>query len=105
MFFGAAWFCSGFCGGGFCCTERLVCEFALQLCAKKKQICISDFVTIIFYFFTGAGKQLSTYRSAGGALVGALALDLEVNVVGGLALDLEGAGSQVVELPGEQLDG
>ena len=46
-----------------------------------------------------------TYRAAGGIVVAALASDLEGDIVGGVALDLEGAGRQVVEVLVEELEG
>lgn len=45
-----------------------------------------------------------TYRAASGVVVAALASDLEGNIVGGVALDLDGAGGQVVEVLVEELD-
>lgn len=45
-----------------------------------------------------------TYSTAGGLLVAALASDLEGNIVGGVALDLDGAGRQVVEVLVQQLE-
>ena len=45
-----------------------------------------------------------TYRSASSLLVAALAGDLEGNIVGGVALDLDGAGGQVVEVLVQQLN-
>lgn len=45
-----------------------------------------------------------TYRSAGDLVVAALASDLEGNIVGSVALDLEGACGQVVEVLVEELD-
>jgi hypothetical protein len=44
-----------------------------------------------------------TYRAAGGLIVAALAGDLEGNIVGGVALDLDGAGGEVVEVLVEEL--
>ena len=46
-----------------------------------------------------------TYRAAGGIVVAALASDLEGDIVGGVALDLEGSGRQVVEVLVEELEG
>lgn len=45
-----------------------------------------------------------TYRAAGGIVVGALASDLEGNIVGGVALDLDGAGREVVEVLVQELE-
>lgn len=53
---------------------------------------------------TGWGSGF-TYSTAGGLLVAALAGDLEGNVVGGVALDLDGTSRQVVEVLVEQLKG
>lgn len=44
-----------------------------------------------------------TYSAASDLVVGALAGHLESNIVGGVALDLEGAGGQVVEVLVEEL--
>lgn len=44
-----------------------------------------------------------TYSSAGSLLVAALSVDLESNIVGGVALDLDGAGGQVIEVLVQQL--
>jgi hypothetical protein len=65
----------------------------------------------------GTGRQLATaacdsfrrtkdetYRAAGHLVVAALASDLEGNIVRGVALDLEGAGREVVEVLVEELD-
>ena len=46
-----------------------------------------------------------TYSSAGGLLVAALSGHLESNIVGGVALDLDGTGGKVVEVLVEQLNG
>lgn len=45
-----------------------------------------------------------TYGSAGGLVVAALASHLEGDIVRGVALDLEGAGRQVVEVLVKELD-
>ena len=52
----------------------------------------------------GAEEELLTYCAAGCLVVAALAVDLEGNIVGGVALDLDGAGGQVVEVLAEQLE-
>jgi hypothetical protein len=44
-----------------------------------------------------------TYRAGGGLLLGALAIDLEGNTVGGGALDLKGSSRNVVEVLVQQL--
>lgn len=44
-----------------------------------------------------------TYSASGSTLMAVLAGDLEGDIVGGVALDLEGAGGQVVEVLVEQL--
>lgn len=44
-----------------------------------------------------------TYSAAGGLLVAALAGNLEGNIVGSVALDLDGAGRGVVEVLVEKL--
>ena len=46
-----------------------------------------------------------TYGAGSVLLVAVLAVDLEGNIVGSVALDLEGTGRQVVEVAVEQLDG
>ena len=46
-----------------------------------------------------------TYGTTGGFLVAAFARNLESNIVGGVALDLEGAGGQVVEVLVQKLEG
>lgn len=51
----------------------------------------------------GAGGY--SYRARGGLVVAALASHLEGNIVGGVALDLDGTGGQVVEVLVEQLKG
>lgn len=52
-----------------------------------------------------AGKACvtNTYGSRGGLLVAGLASDLEGNAVGGGVLELEGGGSEVVEILVEEL--
>lgn len=45
-----------------------------------------------------------TYRAAGGVVMAALAGHLEGNIVGGVALDLEGASREVVEVLVEELE-
>jgi len=47
----------------------------------------------------------STYGAASGLLVAALASDLEGNIVGGVALELNGTSRKVVEVLVEQLNG
>ena len=49
-------------------------------------------------------RRAKTYRSAGDLVVAALAGHLECNIVGGVALDLEGSGRQVVEILVEELE-
>lgn len=44
-----------------------------------------------------------TYSTASGLVVAALAGDFEGNIVGGVALDLNGAGREVVEVLVQQL--
>ena len=44
-----------------------------------------------------------TYRAAGALLVARLARDLEVNIVGGLVLELDGGGREVVKVLVQQL--
>lgn len=46
----------------------------------------------------------TTYRSAGDLVMAALAGHLEGNIVRGVALDLEGAGRQVVEILVQELE-
>ena len=46
----------------------------------------------------------STYSSAGDLVMAALAGDLEGDVVGGVVLDLNGTGREVVEVLVQQLD-
>lgn len=50
------------------------------------------------------GTGAYAYRARSGLLVAALASDLEGNIVGGVALDLDGSGSEVVEVLVEQLE-
>lgn len=45
-----------------------------------------------------------SYRARGGLVVAALASHLEGNIVGGVALDLDGTGREVVEVLVEQLE-
>jgi len=45
-----------------------------------------------------------TYGSAGSLVMAALASHLEGNIVGGVALDLEGSGRQVVEVLVQELE-
>lgn len=49
------------------------------------------------------GGKSATYSSVGALLVGGLAGDLEGNVVGGVALELEGGGREVVEVLVQEL--
>lgn len=56
-------------------------------------------------FGDGYGTEIQSYRSGGVLLVAALASDLEGDVVGGVALDLDGTGRDVVEVLVEQLEG
>lgn len=51
------------------------------------------------------GTGAYAYRARSGLLVAALASNLEGNVVGGVALDLDGGGGEVVEVLVEQLEG
>lgn len=51
------------------------------------------------------GPKIITYRSRGVVIVGALARDLEGNIVGCVALNLEGTGRQVVEILVQELEG
>jgi hypothetical protein len=46
----------------------------------------------------------ATHSSAGGLLMAALAGHLEGHIVGGVALDLDGTGGQVVEVLVEELN-
>ena len=49
------------------------------------------------------GAQRKTYSTAGGLFVAALASDLESNIVGSVALDLDGASREMVEVLVQQL--
>lgn len=49
------------------------------------------------------GVKVNTYSTASGLLVAALASDLEGNIVGSVALDLDSTGGEVVKVLVQQL--
>jgi hypothetical protein len=87
---------SGFVGGAFVFTIGLVNVFALDLDTIKPQLALRS--------TPQAPEWGCTYRAAGGIVVAALASDLEGDIVGSVALDLEGAGREVVEVLVEELE-
>lgn len=96
------------------CTICLVRELSLDLLVPRRGSSQPPgYVTFVFPTqlvlshvldeADGAGGY--SYRARGGLVVAALASHLEGNVVGGVALDLDGTGREVVEVLVEQLEG
>lgn len=95
------------------CTVFLVRELSLNLLVPRKGSSqppgyvtfVSPTQLVLSHVLDEAdGTGGYSYRARGGLVVAALASHLEGNIVGGVALDLDGTSGQVVEVLVEQLE-
>lgn len=95
------------------CTVLLVQVFSLDLLVQGISGQPPGYITFVLprqlilshVLDEGDGTEGYSYRAGSGLLVAALASNLEGNIVGGVALDLDGGGGEVVEVLVEQLEG